>query len=570
MNAFERYNLWLSSADISDAAKFELRDIKDSSAEIIERFYTELDFGTAGLRGVLGMGDNRMNIYTVRKATEGLARYLTALPEPEIKSVCIAYDSRRNSDLFARETACVLAAHGIQVYLYSTLHSVPQLSFAVTHLHCTAGVVITASHNPPKYKGYKVYWGHGGQVGPTEAAAITAEIRKLEGFATKYMPYQEGLNSGRITLIGREVDEVYYAYTLSLLQNPAKARANGALLTLVYTPLHGSGYVPVTNILRRMGIQNVHVVEQQRLPNPDFPTVSAPNPEDPKAFTLAFKLAEKVGASVILATDPDADRLGVCVKTKEGKWVPLTGNQIGCILIHSLLTAKQAAGTLPADGLVVKSLVSTCLADAICAKFNVECREVLTGFRFIAEQMDICEREGTPQFLFGFEESYGFLTGTRVHDKDAVCAAMLIAETCAALAGEGRTLYDLLEEIYQTYGYYIESVKSYTLEGKAGIEKIRAAMRALRKAPPCAFGDFTVAQTRDYTDSGATGLPPSDVLRYAIQGGATLIVRPSGTEPKLKVYVGASADTEAGAKQNADALIAAADGVLRGLLFGRQ
>lgn len=567
MNAFERYNLWLGSTEISDAAKAELHDIKDNSTEIIERFYTELDFGTAGLRGVLGMGDNRMNIYTVRKATEGLARYIRSLPEPAQKCVCIAYDSRRNSDLFARETACVLAAHGILVYLYSTLHSVPQLSFAITHLGCTAGVVITASHNPAKYNGYKVYWSHGGQVGPQEATAITREIRQLEGFATQYMPYQQALNSGQIRLIGKEVDADYYAYTLSLLNDAAATRACGHLLTLVYTPLHGSGHVPVTHILREMGIANVHVVEEQRLPNPDFPSVAAPNPEDPKAFTLAFALAEKVGASVILATDPDADRLGVSVKTKAGDWVTLTGNQIGCILLHSILTAKQAAGKLPADGLVVKSLVSTRLADAICAKFGIECREVLTGFRFIAEQMDICERAGTPQFLFGFEESYGFLTGNRVHDKDAICAAMLVAEAGAMLAQEGRTLHDLLEEIYHSYGYYIESVRSYTLEGKAGIEKIRAAMCALRENPPHAFGMHKVAAVLDYADMAASGLPPSDILRYTMADGATLIVRPSGTEPKLKAYVSANANSQAGAKQRADALLADADAALRGLLF---
>ena len=565
MNANERYELWLNSPDIDEQTKAELRGIADDPHEIEERFYTELEFGTAGLRGILGAGDNRMNIYNVRKATEGLARYLDGAVKGQPR-VCIAYDSRHCSDLFARESACVLAAHGVQVFLYSTLHSVPQLSFTILELHCDAGIVITASHNPPKYNGYKVYWSYGGQVAPKEADGITACIRSIEGFKTAYKPYDEAIADGSVKLIGKDVDEIYYQKTMTLLTQPELVKAKGSELKLVYTPLHGSGNVPVREILRRIGITNVTVVKEQEAPDGDFPTVKAPNPEDPNAFTLAFRYAEEVGATVIIGTDPDSDRLGLAVKKTDGDWAVLTGNQIGAILIHSLLSSYRDTGKLPQDGLVVRSIVSTQLADAICARFGVEIREVLTGFRFIAEQIAACEQKHDRTFLFGFEESYGFLAGSFARDKDAICAAMLVAEACVVYGQKGMTLYDVLQEIYETYGFYREKVKSYTLEGKEGIEAIKGAMVKLREAPLAAIAGVDVAKTEDFLKPELTGLPSSNVLRMTLSDGAWITVRPSGTEPKLKLYIGAHAETDEAVEAKLTALMDDMDAKLAILL----
>ena len=565
MNAKERYELWLRSPDIDEQTKTELRAIANDAHEIEERFYTELEFGTAGLRGILGAGDNRMNIYNVRKATEGLARYLKSAVQGQAR-VCIAYDSRHCSDLFARESACVLAAHGVQVFLYSTLHSVPQLSFTILELKCDAGIVITASHNPPKYNGYKVYWSYGGQVAPKEADGITACIRSIEGFKTAYKPYDEGVKDGSIVLIGKDVDEIYYQKTMTLLTQPELVKAKGGELKLVYTPLHGSGNVPVREVLKRIGITNVTVVKEQEAPDGDFPTVKAPNPEDPNAFTLAFRYAEQVGATVIIGTDPDSDRLGCAVKKTDGSWAVLTGNQIGAILIHSLLSSYRDTGKLPKDGLVVRSIVSTHLADAICARFGVTIKEVLTGFRFIAEQIAACETTHEHTFLFGFEESYGFLAGSFARDKDAICAAMLVAEACVVYAQKGMTLYDVLMEIYETYGFYREKVKSYTLEGKEGIEAIKGAMVKLREAPLSTVAGVDVQKVEDFLKPELTGLPSSNVLRMTLSDGTWITVRPSGTEPKLKLYIGAHADTDAAVEAKLDALMNGMDKTLSALL----
>lgn len=565
MNANERYELWMNSPDVDEQTKAELLAIRDDPHEIEERFYTELEFGTAGLRGILGAGDNRMNVYNVRKATEGLARYLTKTVSGQPR-VCIAYDSRHCSDLFAKESACVLAAHGVQVFLYSTLHSVPQLSFTILELSCDAGIVITASHNPPKYNGYKVYGRTGGQAAPDDAAAITDCIRAVEGFKTAYKPYDEAIADGSIRLIGKEVDEVYYQKTMTLLTQPELVRQKGKDLKLVYTPLHGSGNVPVREILTRIGVTNVTVVKEQEAPDGDFPTVKAPNPEDPNAFTLAFRYAEEVGATVIIGTDPDSDRLGLAVKKTDGTWAVLTGNQIGAILIHSLLSSYKATGKLPENGLIVRSIVSTRLADAISARFGVECREVLTGFRFISEQIADCERTHARTFLFGFEESYGFLAGGFARDKDAICAAMLVAEACVIYAEKGMTLYDALTEIYETYGYYREKVKSYTLEGKEGIEAIKNAMARLREHPLTAIAGTAVTRTEDFEKPEETGLPRSNVLRMTLDDGAWITVRPSGTEPKLKLYVGAHAATDEAVQRRLDELMNELDATLSVLL----
>ena len=565
MNAKERYALWMNSPDVDEQTKAELAAIKDDPNEIEERFYTELEFGTAGLRGILGAGDNRMNIYNVRKATEGLARYLDENVKGTAR-VCIAYDSRHCSDLFAKETACVLAGHGVHVYLYSTLHSVPQLSFTVRELQCDAGVVVTASHNPPKYNGYKVYGPTAGQATPELASEITRHIRAVEGFKTAYKPFDEGIKDGTIELIGKDVDEIYYQKTISLLTQPELVKAKGKDLKIVYTPLHGSGNVPVREVLKRIGVTNVTVVKEQEAPAGSFPTVKAPNPEDPNAFTLAFRYAEEVGATVIIGTDPDSDRLGLAVKKTDGEWAVLSGNQIGAILIHSLLSSYKATGKLPANGLVVRSIVSTQLADAICAKFGVTLKEVLTGFRFIAEEIAKCEETHEHAFLFGFEESFGFLAGTSVRDKDAICAAMLVAEACVVYQQKGMTLYDALMEIYETYGFYREKVKSYTLEGKAGIEAIQNAMALLRKDPLSTIAGTAVTKAEDFLKPEETGLPRSNVLRYTLSDGAWVTVRPSGTEPKLKLYIGAHAETDAKVQARLDEIMNDMDAKLASLL----
>lgn len=565
MNATERYALWMNSPDIDEQTKAELRAIEHDPQEIEERFYTELEFGTAGLRGILGAGDNRMNIYNVRKATEGLARYLDETVRGTAR-VCIAYDSRHCSDLFAKETACVLAAHGVKVFLYSTLHSVPQLSFTIRELHCDAGVVVTASHNPPKYNGYKVYGPSAGQAAPDLANAITEKIRAVEGFKTAYKPFDEAISDGSIELIGREIDEIYYQKTMTLLTQPDLVREKGKDLKLVYTPLHGSGNVPVREILKRIGVTNVTVVKEQEAPDGDFPTVKAPNPEDPNAFTLAFRYAEQVGATVIIGTDPDSDRLGLAVKKTDGDWAVLTGNQIGAILIHSLLSSYKATGKLPENGLVVRSIVSTQLADAICARFGVTLKEVLTGFRFIAEQIAACEQTKEHTFLFGFEESYGFLAGSFARDKDAICAAMLVAEACVVYHERGMTLYDALMEIYETYGWYRESVKSYTLEGKAGIEAIKNAMVLLRNRPLSEIAGTAVTKAEDFQKPEETGLPASNVLRYTLSDGAWVTVRPSGTEPKLKLYIGAHETTDEALTERLSAVMNDMDTKLTALL----
>ncbi len=563
---------WKQQAD--EETKRQLSSMTEAETE--ESFYTELAFGTAGLRGIIGPGTNRINAYVVRRATQGLSDYLCSIPGAKERGVAIAYDSRLYSDAFALETALVLANNGIRAYLFERLHAVPQLSFAVRHFHCIAGVVITASHNPPAYNGYKVYWEHGGQLGPVQADAVLEKISSVGYFEAVAMPKEEALQKGLLTMIGHEVDEAYYAATTTLLLQPELLRTHGNELNIVYTPLHGSGNIPVREILKRVGVGNVQVVEEQAEPDPRFPTVKAPNPEDPNAFTLAMKRANETGADCILATDPDADRLGIAVREKNGAFTVLSGNQIGCLLLHYMLSTLHAQEKLPKNALVVKSIVSSCLADAICARFGVEIDDVLTGFRFISEKVDECQRTGERTFLFGFEESYGFLAGGFSRDKDAICAAMLAAELCTAYAVKHMTLKDALNEVYRTYGYYKESVKSYTLSGKAGMEKIAAAMQALRSSPLFTLGTIRVEAVEDYKTRKkqvlATGeqtplmLPSSDMIRLLLEGGAWVVVRPSGTEPKLKLYIGANAPTEPEVDALLDELLTDADAKLSAML----
>ena len=569
------FESWLNEPKLDETTRAELRAIERDAEEIEERFYRELEFGTAGLRGILGAGTNRMNAYVVRRATQGLSNYLLSLAGAKERGVCIGYDSRLFSPEFARETACVLAANGIQTYLFSSLRSVPQLSFAVRHLNCMAGVVITASHNPSKYNGFKVYWAYGGQAAPEQAAAIYEEIQRVPMFSPRVADYADALASGAIRLIDRAEDEAYFAATAGLLLDPDLVRRRGGELPIVYTPLHGAGAVPVRELLSRVGLTNVITVPEQSAPDGRFPTVTAPNPEDPNAFRLAIALAEEKGARVCLATDPDADRLGVAVKTKADEWLTLTGNQIGCILIEHILSSMSRQNRLPRNGVVIKSIVSTRLADAICAAYGVELENVMTGFRFIGEKVDEYQTSGEKTFLFGFEESFGFLAGGLARDKDAVCAAMLAAEACISYAERGMTLSDALDEIYEKYGFFSESVKSYTLEGKEGMEKIAGAMACLRENPPQGFAGISVVTAEDYlarvcshTDGAVCeiALPKSDTLRWLLADESWIVIRPSGTEPKLKLYIGAQARTKDALESKLSRLMQFVDALLKGYL----
>ena len=546
MDVQQSYAQWLKDFASDPETVAELESIRGNDAEIEDRFYTELSFGTAGMRGVLGAGTNRMNRYNVRRATKGLAAYLHTQPGAAERGVVIAYDSRRCSDLFARETAQVLCQEGVKAYLFDALRPVPILSYAVRHLGAAAGVVITASHNPPQYNGYKVYGEDGAQLGPEAASAVTEKINALSFTACVLMDMEEAKAKGLLHIIGnKEVDDDYIAQVKTLCVNPEMLAREGGSLSIVYTPLHGSGNVPVRRILKEVGITHVSVVKEQELPDPNFSTLKVPNPEDPSAFTLAMKLADEVGADVIFGTDPDCDRLGVAVRDKEGKFQLLTGNQIGCVLLHYILSSRKAQGTLPANGAAVKSIVSTSLANRICEDYGVEMFETLTGFKFIGEKIQQFQDTGSHTFLFGFEESYGFLSSTFVRDKDGVNASLLIAELAASCKAQGITLYDRLQEIFARYGTFVEKVVSTTLPGKDGVARMQQIMKDLRAEAPKEIGGLKVTAVRDYlrgvrVENGVetpTGLPTSDVLYFELEGGNWVCVRPSGTEPKIKLYV---------------------------------
>ena len=546
MTIRENYEQWLKDfADDAETVR-ELLEIRDDEKEIEDRFYTELSFGTAGMRGVLGAGMNRMNKYNVRRATKGLAGHLLKNPADAARGVVIAYDSRRFSAEFARDTALVLCAEGVPAYLFDALRPVPVLSFAVRHLNAAAGVVITASHNPPQYNGYKVYGEDGAQVAPEIAESITKVIRATKYTECRLMDEQEALDKGLLKIIGnREVDDDYIAKIKTLSINPELLKTEGPRLNIVYTPLHGSGNVPVRRVLKEIGLTNVAVVKEQEMPDPNFSTIKVPNPEDPGAYELAFRKAKEVGASVIFATDPDCDRLGVAVKDGSGEWHLLSGNQIGCVLLHYILSSKQKSGTLPANGAAVKSIVSTSLANRICESFHVKLFETLTGFKFIGEKIQQFMDSGDYTFLFGFEESYGFLSSTFVRDKDGVNASLLISEVACACMAEGITLYDRVRQIFREYGYYVENVVSTTLPGKDGLTRMKEIMAGLRSNPPKEIAGLKVTAVRDYlkgtrTAEGKeepTGLPISDVLYFELEKGCWVCVRPSGTEPKIKLYV---------------------------------
>ncbi|HIS84692.1 MAG TPA: phospho-sugar mutase [Candidatus Faecivicinus avistercoris] len=547
MEAMELYRQWLADfADDADTVA-DLKAIENDPKEIEDRFYKELEFGTAGMRGVLGAGTNRLNIYNVRRVTRALAKYILTTPDGAEKGVAIAYDSRHMSDVFAKQAALVLCNAGVKAYLFDSLRPVPVLSFTIRHLKCIAGIVITASHNPKQYNGYKAYWTDGGQMPPESVKGITDRLPETTYAESVPMDEAEALAKGLLTYIGKDVDDAYIAAVKKLSVNPELAREMGKTLKIVYTPLHGSGNIPVRRIFREIGMENVYVVPEQELPDGDFPTVKVPNPEDPGAFALALKMQEKLGADLCVGTDPDCDRVGIACMTESGPRL-LNGNQIGCILLHYILSQKKERGELPANAAAVTTIVSTDMAAAIAKSFGCEMIEVLTGFKYIAEQIHRFETTGCNTFMFGFEESFGYLSGTDVRDKDGVNACMLIAEAAAWYKKMyNKTLVDAIDMLYEQYGYYGDKVTSFVLPGKDGLEKMQAVMQALRANPPKSFAGTDVKALRDYQTSkricGETveklTLPKSNVLYFELEGGAWICVRPSGTEPKIKLYVNA-------------------------------
>lgn len=544
----EIYNEWLTNAYFDADTKVELERIASDENEIKERFYTDLEFGTAGLRGIIGAGTNRMNIYTVRKATQGLANYILKSGNAE-KGVAIAFDSRRMSPEFAQEAACCLAANGIKAYVFDSLRPTPELSYAVRKLGCIAGINITASHNPPEYNGYKVYWEDGAQITPPHDKGIMDEVKAVTDYTTmKTMPAEDAKAVGLYEVIGAEVDDAYIAELKKQVIHQDAIDAVGKDLKIVYSPLHGTGNIPARRILKELGFENVYVVKEQELPDGEFPTVSYPNPEAAEAFELGLKLAREVDADIVLATDPDADRLGVRVKDKNGEYHDLTGNMSGCLLADYEIGQRNALRGLPEDGYLIKTIVTTNMADAIADYYNTGLIEVLTGFKYIGQQILGFETSKKGEYLFGFEESYGCLIGTHARDKDAIVATMALCEAAAYYKTKDMTLWDAMIEMYERYGYYKDDIQSITLKGIEGLAKIQEILETLRKNPPAEIAGYKVLKARDYKadtiqdmqtgEVSSTGLPTSNVLYYDLSDDAWLCVRPSGTEPKVKFYYG--------------------------------
>lgn len=565
MDYKEIYNQWLENPYFDEATKEELKAIKDDENEIKERFYMDLEFGTAGLRGIIGAGTNRMNIYVVRRATQGLANYIAKV-DKKSQGVAIAYDSRHMSPEFAQEAALCLAANGIKAYIFETLRPTPELSFAVRHLGCVAGINVTASHNPPEYNGYKVYWEDGAQITPPHDSGIMGEVKSISDWNTvKTMEKEEAVKAGLFEVIGQAVDDAYMAELKKQIIHMDAIEAEGKNLKIVYTPLHGTGNIPARRILKELGFENVYVVPEQELPDGDFPTVSYPNPEAAEAFELGLKLAREVDADIVLATDPDADRLGVRVKDKNGEYHDLTGNMSGCLLANYELSQRKAVnGSLPEDGALVKTIVTTNLADAIAKGYNVKLIEVLTGFKYIGQQILGFENSGKGTYLFGFEESYGCLIGTYARDKDAIVATMALCEAAAYYKTQGKTLWDAMIDMYEEFGYYKDAIQAVTMKGIEGLQKIQEIMTTLRQNPPAEFAGHKVTTVRDYkldeiTDLATgekkpTGLPNSNVLYYELTDDAWVCVRPSGTEPKVKFYYGVKGTSLADADEKSDAM----------------
>ena len=549
MDYQSKYEQWCTDPIFDKETKAELQAIAGDEKEIEDRFYKDLSFGTGGLRGVIGAGTNRMNVYTVTKATQGLANYIKKQGGEE-KGVAIAFDSRHMSTEFSEKAALCLNANGIKTYRFETLRPTPELSFALRELGCIAGIVVTASHNPPEYNGYKVYWEDGAQITPPHDSGIMGEVKAISDWNTvKTMDKAEAEKAGLFEVIGKEVDDAYMAELKKQVIHMDAIQAEGKNLKIVYTPLHGTGNIPARRILKELGFENVYVVKEQELPDGDFPTVSYPNPEAAEAFELGLKLAKEVDADLVLATDPDADRLGVRVKDRNGEYHDLTGNMSGCLLAnHEISQRKAVNGSLPEDGALIKTIVTTNLADAIAKGYGVKLIEVLTGFKFIGQQILGFEKSGKGSYLFGFEESYGCLIGTYARDKDAIVATMALCEAAAYYKTQGKTLWDAMIEMYEQFGYYKDDIKAVTMKGIEGLQKIQDIMNSLRQNPPAEFAGHKVVAVRDYKadtiknlETGEvtpTGLPNSNVLYYELTNDAWVCVRPSGTEPKVKFYYG--------------------------------
>ncbi|MDO5573954.1 MAG: phospho-sugar mutase [bacterium] len=549
MDYKEQYRFWMEDDYFDKATKKELADIEGNDAEIQDRFYKELEFGTGGLRGVIGAGTNRMNPYTVRKATQGLANYIIKQGASE-KGVAIAYDSRFMSPEFADEAALCLAANGIKAYVFDALRPTPELSFAVRKLGCTAGIVVTASHNPPEYNGYKVYWEDGAQITAPKDTDIITEVKNVTDYHTvKSIGKEEAISKHLYNVIGSDIDDAYMAELKKLIIHPEIIQQVAGDIKIVYSPFHGTGNVPVRRILSELGFKNVYVVPEQELPDPNFTTLAYPNPEDPAAFELALKLAKEKDADVVLATDPDADRLGIYAKdAKTGEYVSFTGNMSGMLIAEYILRERQATGTLPENAALIKTIVTTNIADRLAEEYHVKLIEVLTGFKYIGEQIKLFEQNHTYQYVFGLEESYGCLAGTHARDKDAVVAVMCLCEVAAYCKSKGITLWDQMLNIYEKYGYYKEGMHTITLKGIEGAQQIKEIMEKLRQENPARFGDLDVVNFKDYEthqvknlktgECSDTGLPTSNVLYFELDNDSWCCARPSGTEPKIKFYMG--------------------------------
>lgn len=569
----EVYEKWCENTYFDEDFRNELKNLTDEE-EIKDRFYKDLEFGTGGLRGVIGAGTNRINVYTVRKATQGLANYIIS-KNLQSKGVAIAYDSRRMSPEFARETALCLCANGIKAYIFDSLRPTPELSFALRELKCIAGVVITASHNPPEYNGYKVYWEDGAQITSPLDKEIITEVNKVTDYNNvKTMALEAAVKEGLYNVIGKDMDDRYMQELKKSVINPELVKEMGKSLKIVYTPIHGTGNIPARRILSEIGFENVYVVKKQELPDENFSTVSYPNPEDPKVFELALKLAGEVDADIIMATDPDADRLGVYAKdSKTGEYMAFTGNMSGMLICEYILSQKKSNNTLPDNGAIVTTIVSTNMAREAAREYGVEYIETLTGFKYIGEQIKLFEQNNSFEYLFGFEESYGCLVGTHARDKDAIAAVMSLCEAAAYYKKLGKTIWDGMVEIFEKYGYYKEELQTKTLKGIEGADRIKEIIKGFRDNTPSKIGDKTVLKFRDYEEgtikdlvSGGiepTKLPKSNVLYFELEGDAWCCVRPSGTEPKIKFYMGAKADSFKAAeneiKSLSDAMLALAD-----------
>lgn len=549
----DKYHYWLSSDIIDEVFKVELRNIQDEK-EIEDRFYKDLEFGTGGLRGIMGAGSNRINLYTVRKATEGLARYIKDNYHKD-NSVAIGYDSRNKSKEFAKEAALTLCANNIKVYLFESLRPTPMLSFALRHLCCQAGIVITASHNPKDYNGYKVYGEDGGQVTDINAKKIISYINKIEDFSqVKTIKEEEALNNNLLIYIGEEVDKAYIERVKDLSLRKELVKNFAESLKIIYTPLHGSGNIPVRRVLQELGYKNIHVVKEQELPDGNFPTTPYPNPEEPRVFNLALAMTKELEPDLIFGTDPDCDRIGVLIKYNSNEYRALTGNETGILLTHYIITTLKENNELPEKGVVLKTIVSSDGIKDICEENHVEVLEVLTGFKYIGEKIKNFEEQGEKTFIFGFEESYGYLAGDFVRDKDAVISAMLICEMALYYKGLGKNLYDALKEIYEKYGYHKEKLISIELPGKGGQEKISIAMETLRNSKFKYINNIRIKNSLDYKLSINKNLidnkeedillPKSNVLKFILEDDSWFVVRPSGTEPKMKLYISSKGKKE--------------------------